>query len=257
MSRDPKTRFDDRVEHYAQHRPGYPPEIVAFLERVCGLRSQWVVADIGSGTGLLARLFIDHGCRVLGVEPNAAMRAAGDRYLAAHGTFTSVDGAAEATGLADGCVDLVAAGQAFHWFERPAARSEFIRILRPPGWVALIWNDRRKGTTPFLAGYEALLERWGTDYREVDHSRIGRAELEEFLGPDPLREAVFDNRQVLDFPALRGRLLSSSYAPARGQPGHQPMLRDLGALFDRYQVNGSVRLDYDTRVYCARLRPGG
>lgn len=255
MTRDPKERFSDRVEDYVRYRPGYPEAIVGLLESECGLERGSPVADVGSGTGLLARLLLDHGYAVFGIEPNAAMREAGERCLTGHQAFTSIDGSAEATGLAEESVALVVAGQAFHWFDRTASRAELRRILRPPGWTALIWNERRKDGNAFLTGYERLLLRWGTDYRDVDHSRIGPAELAPFFSPDPVREAVFENRQQLDLDGLRGRLLSSSYVPAPGRPGHERLLAEMKELFDQHHESGRVTLEYATRVFYGRLRP--
>jgi SAM-dependent methyltransferase len=134
-----------------------PPEVLPFLEGECGLTDRWVVADIGSGTGILSELFLGNGNRVFGVEPNAEMRRAAERLLGGDARFTSVAGSAEATTLAEGSVDLVAAGQAFHWFDPEAARAEFLRVLKPGGWVALAWNARRRSGTPFLEDYERLL----------------------------------------------------------------------------------------------------
>ncbi len=130
---DPTRRFRGRAELYARHRPGYPGEVVTLLEDECGLRAGSVVADLGSGTGILAAMLLARGCRVFGVEPNADMRAEGARALAAQEGFVSVDGRAEATTLPDASVDLVTAAQAFHWFDRPRARAEFARILKPGG----------------------------------------------------------------------------------------------------------------------------
>lgn len=140
---DPKQRFSSRVENYEKYRPSYPAAVIDTLRGECGLSSRSTIADIGSGTGLFSRLFLDFGCRVFGVEPNPDMRAAGERVLSAYPRFTSLDGSAEATGLAVGSVDFAAAGQAFHWFDPPRARDEFARILRPGGWVVLAWNERR------------------------------------------------------------------------------------------------------------------
>jgi SAM-dependent methyltransferase len=250
---DPTRRFSDRVADYLRWRPSYPPGTVGFLVEQCGLTSDWVVADIGSGTGLLSRLFIDHGNRVFGVEPNREMRQAAEELFADSALFTSVAGSAEETTLATGSVELVAAGQAFHWFDPDRARAEFERILQTGGWVTLIWNDRRKASTPFLRDYEEMLLAWATDYREVDHTRIGSTELESFFGPGGVVTATFDNRQSFDFAGLRGRLLSSSYAPAAGHPSHEPMVEALRSIFASHQTDGEVTLEYDTRVYLGRL----
>src|ERR1700722_5752457 len=153
MSLDSTRRFSPRVEAYARYRPSYPPETLALLERECGLTLGSKIAGSGSGTGLLARLFLDFGCEVTGVEPNPEMRATGDRLLAGASRFHSLDGRAEATTLPDGSVDFVTAGQAFHWFEPVAARTEFQRILKPAGWGVLIWNERLV-TPGFMAEHE-------------------------------------------------------------------------------------------------------
>lgn len=164
---DPTRRFSNRVDNYVKYRPGYPTAIVDLLAAECRLTPQSLVADIGSGTGLLARLFLDNGNRVIGVEPNPEMCQAGERFLAPYAGFTSLPGTAEATGLADASVDFITAGQAFHWFDPEAAIQEFRRILKTDGWVVLAWNDRQNATTSFFAGYEDLLQRYGIDWSTI------------------------------------------------------------------------------------------
>src|SRR3712207_3362726 len=172
MNADPTRRFSNRVEDYIKYRPDYPRALVALLEDECGLTRESVVADVGSGTGILSELFLREGVRVYGVEPNREMREAGEELLAAYENFASVDGRAEATTLADDSVDFVTAGQAFHWFDTAAARREFRRILKDDGWAVLVWNDRRTEGTPLLAEYERLLLEYGTDYKEVDRKSV-------------------------------------------------------------------------------------
>src|SRR5437660_4475378 len=185
MTVTPTERFSNRVENYLRYRPRYPKEIVQLIETECGLRSESSIADIGSGTGILAELFLRNGNHVFGIEPNREMREAGERLLAIYTRFTSVAGTAEATTLPDQSIDLITAGQAFHWFDRDSCRKEFMRILRPGGWVVLVWNDRRIDSTPFLAAYEQLLVTYGTDYQQVDHKRIDSAVLREFFKGEP------------------------------------------------------------------------
>ncbi len=134
--------FTPLAEDYARYRPGYPAEVLDELARVCGLTPAWLVADIGSGTGNLARLLLAAGHRVVGVEPNREMREAGERLLADYPAFRSLEGNAKCIPLAARSVDLVAVGQALHWFDVAAARREFLRILRGGRWVAVLWNDR-------------------------------------------------------------------------------------------------------------------
>lgn len=253
MARDPLSRFSDRVEHYVRHRPGYPDAVIDTLVDRDFLFPGAVVADVGSGTGLLSRPFLARGHPVIGVEPNAAMRAAGERALSEFPEFVSVDGSAEATGLAPNAVDLVVAGQAFHWFDVPGARDEFRRILRPRGAVALIWNSRRRDGG-FHTAYEALIARHGTDYSAVNHDDLGAGVFAAFFGHPDWEERKLRNSQRLDHDGLRGRLLSCSYAPAEGEPGHREMLDDLAAVFDEHQEEGFVTLRYDTQLYLGRLR---
>lgn len=253
MDRDPTHRFSNRVEHYARYRPRYPREIVSSLAMECGLDRSSVVADIGSGTGLLTELFLKNGNPVSAVEPNRAMREAAEHLLSRYPNFKSVDGRAEATTLSDRSADFVTAGQAFHWFEREAARAEFRRILKPDGWVILIWNEREVDATPFARAYEDLLHRYGTDYEQVDHRRVDANVLAGFFGDRALSSRSFPNRQTFDYDGLRGRLLSSSYTPEPGHPRHEPMLRAVDGLFRTYAAGGQVVLEYETRMYFGRL----
>ncbi len=251
MSTDPTERFTHRVDDYIRYRPLYPPAVLDVLEG-CGLTAEWVIADVGCGPGNLTRLLLDNGNPVYGVEPNQPMREAGARLLAGYARFTSVAGTAEATALADGSVRLVTAAQAFHWFDARRARQEFTRILRPPGWVALIWNERRPDSTPFLAGYDRLAREYAI--ADVGRRTTGQAlALQEFFGPGGYSVTALENSQQFDLEGLRGRLLSSSYAPVAGQPGHAALLDALRALFERHQKQGRVTLEYDTRVYLGCL----
>jgi SAM-dependent methyltransferase len=253
LPRDPQQRFTDRVDAYVRFRPSYPPAVLDLLASECGLDSPRVVADIGSGTGILTRLLLEQGHTVHAVEPNLAMRQAAESSLAEFDSFHSVDGSAEKTTLADDSIHLVASAQAFHWFDRAESRTEFQRILRPGGRVAILWNDRRKSNTPFLRAYEELLLKHGIDYELVDHSRIGQQELTTFFGPWGFTAARFDNHQILDFEALQGRTESSSYMPRSGTPGHPSMLRAIEELFETHNEDGTVSLDYDTLVFYGRL----
>jgi SAM-dependent methyltransferase len=247
---DPTRRFGDRVANYVAARPGYPPAIVERLLAIGGWHGPVTVADLGSGTGLSALPFLDAGHRVLGVEPNAEMRAAAEAELGHRAGFVSVDGRAEATGLPRASVDLVIAAQAFHWFAVDATAREVQRILKPGGLAAVVWNLRRTGGTAFLDGYEALLRKFGTDYTEVSARYADPEALRRFFGGPFIRDD-FEYLQRFDREGLRARLLSSSYTPPPGHPRHGPMLAALDALFERTAVDGLVDFAYDTCLYVA------
>jgi ubiquinone/menaquinone biosynthesis C-methylase UbiE len=251
--RDSTKRFSSRVENYVRYRPGYPKDIVSLLKSECGLTQHSVIADLGSGTGKLAELFLTKGNPVFGVEPNREMRDAGERLLKGFVNFTSIAAAAEATTLPDACADFITAGQAFHWFDRNLCRTEFARILKPGGWTVLIWNDRQTQSSRFLVEYEQLLKNYATDYAKVDHKNIDDDVVREFFGYAPAKK-LLPSSQEFNYEGLRGRLLSSSYAPEQGQPQHSEMIRDLEKLFQEHQQSGHVEFVYDTVVYYGRLR---
>jgi SAM-dependent methyltransferase len=247
------TRFSDRVDNYIKYRPHYPAEIIPFLTQNGMLDKQSVVADIGSGTGISCEMFLENGNTVYGVEPNAEMRAAAERLLGHRTNFKSVKGTAEDTTLPAASIDLVTAGQAYHWFDPQKSRAEFKRILKPGAYSVLIWNDRKTESTAFLKAYEALLQEYSTDYKEVDHKNVSGPKLDEFFGKGNWAEKIFPNYQYFDYEGLKGRLLSSSYAPARGHPRHDPMLQALSALFKAHEHNGKITIEYDTRVFYGKL----
>jgi SAM-dependent methyltransferase len=253
---DAKQRFSNRVADYVRYRPGYPSAVLDLLRAECGWRSGHVVADIGSGTGLLSELFLENGNRVYGVEPNEAMRRAGEEYLASYDGFSSIEGSAESTTLAESSIDFVTAGQAFHWFEPNAARNEFIRILKPSGWVVIAWNDRRMEEKRLTLEYEELLERFGIDYKRVKDAYPETPHIRSFFGHDDFRSRDLPNEQVLDWEGLRGRLRSSSFAPTEDHANYAPMMAELGRIFRAHQRDGYVRMEYFTRIYFGQLRIG-
>jgi SAM-dependent methyltransferase len=254
---DAKQRFSNRVADYVRYRPSYPVALLELLRAECALRPEHVLADVGSGTGLLSKLFLENGNRVLGVEPNAEMREAGEEYLRAFENFSSVIGSAEMSTLGNASVDFVTAGQAFHWFEPKAARREFVRILKPSGWFVVVWHDRRMEETQFGRDYEALLVRYGTDYTRVKDAYPEFEQIRNFFGESTFVERDLPNEQLLDWDGLSGRLRSSSYAPLEGHPKFASMMADLQEIFRVSAENGVVRMQYFTRIYFGQLQASG
>src|SRR5215510_9316455 len=250
---DVTQRFSSRVDNYIKYRPGYPNEVIETLRSECGLTSGSIVADVGSGTGILTEMFLRNGNTVYGIEPNREMREAAERLLKDYSRFRSVAARAEETTLDDASVDFVTAGQAFHWFDREKAGREFARVLTQQGWIALIWNERVTTTTPFLVAYEQLLKDYSTDYEQVDHRRIDDDVIRDFFGSDDFRLKQFNNIQVFDYEGVKGRLLSSSYAPEEGHTNYKPKLAELERIFQAYQNEGRVVVEYITQMYYGQL----
>lgn len=250
--RDSTERFSNRVENYVKYRPDYPREILELFRNEMGLTGSSVIADIGSGTGISAKLFLENGNKVFGVEPNEPMRRAAEEFLKDFPEFTSVDGTSTETGLSDESVDIVIAAQAFHWFDREKTRAELKRILRPDGYVALIWNERQLDTNDFLREYEQFLQKFASDYKQVRHENIDTDNIREFYGGDYSLK-VFQNKQIFDFSGLMGRVLSSSYMPSAEDDRYMSMAEELKQLFTKYEEHGRITILYDTRVYYSRL----
>lgn len=251
---EPTKRFSTRAENYSKFRPSYPKEIISFLEFVNILYKDSIIADIGSGTGILSELFLKNGNIVFGIEPNVDMRSTAEINLNNYQNFHSIDGSAESMNMEDKSVNIITVGQAFHWFNQKQARKEFKRILKPEGYVLIIWNNRKRSGSKFLEQYEDLLLTYGTDYKKISNIDI---DFEQFYGIGKNSESclrkVFENYQLLNYPGLKGRLLSTSYAPLDGHPNYNNMIIELKKIFQENNRNGLVMFEYETEVYYGRL----
>lgn len=238
-------RFSRRVDNYIKYRPRYVRAVLDVLRADCALTPAHIIADIGSGTGLLSELFLQNGNAVFGVEPDSEMRAGGDYYLRAYPNFTSIAATAEATTLASNSVHFVTAGQAFHYFDGDKARREFARILKPHGWIVLTWNVHRAAASPFARAFEAFWPTRGTR-RQI---------VEPFFQPMSFTEKVFPNPLFCDWPTLQGRVLSNRSGSLHDQGQWlSAMLGDLRALFQAHQVDGRVTIEQDLHVFYGRLQ---
>ncbi len=247
------TRFSDRVENYIKYRPRYPDAVLEVLREHTDLTSDAIIADIGSGTGIFSEQLLGAGQQaVIGVEPNDAMRAAAEDLLAQYTGFQSINGTSEVTHIASHSVDLIVAAQAFHWFDPIPTRQEFRRILKPNGWVALLWNARFRHETPFMAGYTALLETYCPDYKDVEHGRAEANNLVTLYGTAP-RCITMPNAQYFDFEQLKGRFLSSSYSPKPNSTHYSAAMRALTELFAAHAQTGQIAFEYTTKVYLGQV----
>jgi SAM-dependent methyltransferase len=251
--KDSKTRFSDRVSNYVKYRPSYPQDAIDFLYNDLGFSSQSAIADLGSGTGIFAKLLLDRGSLVKAVEPNTEMREAAEVLLREYDNFHSIQGTAENTTLQAESVDFIVSAQAFHWFDKKPARTEFARILKPGGKAVLIWNHRHKAQNSFDQEYEAMLKKFGTDYEQVKHANINEDDFKEFFKNGHYKKEIFANRQVFDFEGLKGRLLSSSYIPLPGEPKHDELMQELRRIYDLYNENSMITLFYDTELYYGEI----
>ena len=253
MSSDlnPTGRFSDRVGYYVKYRPRYARDAIEFFVQQAGLEPPDPIADVGSGTGILAEAFLGRGYTVYGVEPNAEMRAAGEDFLRGYDQFISIDGTAEQTTLDTGAVNAITCGQSFHWFDLSLTKKEFQRILQPGGLLGLLWNTWQHQDSPLVTAYRALMTEFGTEYNRVAHTRIGETDYQALF--QSYERVAFPNPISYDLDALKGRALSSSYAPLPGHPNHAPMMTALDAFFAEFEKDGVVTFHYETEVFYGKL----
>ena len=250
---DNTQRFSNRVDNYVKYRPHYPKEIIGYLNTEINFNASFVVADIGSGTGILTELFLQNNNKVFAVEPNAAMRLKAEELLSHYKNFISIDSTAEDTRLDKGSVDLIIAGQAFHWFDTVKTKTEFIKIAKPNAHAVLIWNERET-VSELEKEYDKFLLKYATDYEKIDHKNITPEKIEAFFHPQPVKVAAFANEQVFDFEGLKGRLLSSSYIPTEENEKYFLMLKDLKELYEKHQKNNAVKFNYQTKLFLGRVK---
>jgi SAM-dependent methyltransferase len=252
MNSSSSDRFSGRVADYVRYRPDYPIAATETLANQLSLAPGVTVADIGAGTGLLTLPLAITGAQTVAVDPNKDMLAAAREYLREHTNVKLVIGSAESTKLADHSIEAITAGQSFHWFDHARARTEFLRILKPNGKVALIWNAKDFDKSGFLTGYEQLLQQQVPEFAEVRHEKSGEAEIAEFFGHSPTRYS-FPHRQNFGWDCVLGRVMSSSYAPAPGHPIHDSFVAALRALFDEHAQDGMIVWPYTTTLYVGSL----
>ena len=254
MKKNPTTRFSKTVDHYIRYRPGYPAAIIPFMEEYLGFTNTSVIADIGSGTGKSTILFLENGNPVYAIEPNDAMREAGEDLMSNYAGFQSIAGRAEATNLPDNSVDFILAAQAFHWFDIPLARKEFRRILKPGGKVLLLWNKRVDEASSFMKAYNQFINRYSTDLQKVNLRFVNHDDFRTFFGnADYQLQNFYDNFQEFDFGGVKGRYLSCSYALDENHSEYSEALQQLAQIFEQTQKNGRVKMVYRTEVYYGSL----
>jgi len=265
MDINPTGRFSGLAETYARCRPSYPSDAIDFIVALSlsdvEKREEATIVDVGCGTGISSRLFAERGFKVTGIEPNDDMRQQAESQEKMPGLSYS-KGTAENTNLQTASADLVVCAQAFHWFDADKALSEFHRILKPGGWVALMWNERDE-SDEFTKMYGDLFRSIPeTEQVEVPRGKAGNALLESSLFEDRQRD-LFVSSQILDEDGVVGRAFSASYAP-KDSPRRERFEASLRTLFNAYAephyghlpeiADGAraVTMHYATSIYTAR-----
>jgi ubiquinone/menaquinone biosynthesis C-methylase UbiE len=242
-------KFTGKADNYAKYRIGYSNEILKYLNNY-NFNNNSIVADIGSGTGKLTKIFLENGNIVYAVEPNDNMRNTANSLLNGYKNFISINGSAENTTLQNEIIDFVVVGQAFHWFDAPKALNEFKRILKQNGVLVLIWYNRKTDTL-FLNEYDNILKNIPA-YKGSIHRIFPDEEIEKFYLKDYKKITLESNRE-LTFNELLGGFLSSSYSPKEGTNEYIESYKSLESVFNEYKVNDKVILSYITEIYIGRM----
>ncbi len=244
--------FSGRSRYYSLARPGYPTDIIGFLRDRIGLSPSFTVADIGAGTGLLSKLFLENGNSVFAVEPNNEMLSTAVETMRGYSGFHTVNGTAENTNLEARSIDLITCGQSFHWFNVELASPEFKRILKPGGYVLLVWNDRLPNEGGFNWEYEKICIRYSPAYHSSGSTVLTREGFEQFF-ESGYEEHTFPNSQALDMEGVKGRYKSASYAISASHENYSALIRSLEDGFNKYEKDGFVKIEYETKVFLGRL----
>ena len=246
----PTKRFSSRAEDYARYRSDYAPEAITRIFEISGLGAEAVVADIGAGTGLLTRHFLETGRKIYAVEPNPEMRTFAEADLSRYSNFVSLPGSAEETGLPDQSIDLIAAGRAFHWFQPEPARKEFLRILKPQGWIAMIWLKSRG--TDLQEVFEAIRSA-EHGFTPKDEGRPPFEPLPYYLGHDNIIVEEFSHPIRVDLETFWGEYRSYSHAPEPDHPLFPKFEQAVQDVFEQYQVDGLMHWELKTELYLGQI----
>ncbi|MQA07401.1 MAG: methyltransferase domain-containing protein [Pseudonocardiaceae bacterium] len=238
---------------YDAYRPSYPVAALDVLAEIGALHRPSLVADVGSGTGIFTELLLARGFRVVGVEPLVELSAVAGERLAQFSGFTNIAGSAENTTLDDHSVGVVTAASALHWFELDAARAEFGRILREPGWVVALWNFRTAGVSGFGVAFDRLWRAVFGPPPAARREEIEDAIVPEFFGGKAFERYSFANPLLCDEDHLVGLAASSSHAPPRDDPAWRVVEQWMRHLHRAHEWNGVVQVPYETVMYCGRL----
>jgi SAM-dependent methyltransferase len=245
--------FTGKASIYKKYRPDYPGEYIDYLAEYNSLGPQSVIADIGSGTGVLSRQLLDRGFQVFCVEPNDDMRSSAETELESYPGFTSINGTAENTGLAGKSADLITAAQAFHWFDKDMFKAECKRVLKEGANAALVWNSR-DASSPFVKDNAVIMKRFCSLFNGFSGGIDDTPErFKTFFENGSYDHRVFRNDLQYDLDGFIGRTLSASYALNESSPGFKGFIAALTELFERYSKSGKVIMHNITQSYIGKV----
>lgn len=241
-------KFNGIANEYTQSRPGYAPEFIECLFDKYGFSASSVIADIGSGTGKLAKQILDKGCNVFCVEPNNDMRLVAERELCGYPNFKSVAGSAEKTLLHDNSVDFITTAQAFHWFDTKNFKAECSRILKQYGKVFLVWNMRNNEAAVNQELYKIYSE-FCPEFKGFSGGIKPHDNRIKYFFDNNYEYITFDNPLYFDRERFINRSLSGSYSLKKGDCNFNSYIDAINKVFDAFENNGIVKIENQTVSY--------
>jgi len=249
-----ESKFNGMGEIYSKYRPSYPLEFIDYIFSNIGTKKETIIADIGSGTGILTRQLLERGGKVTAVEPNADMRKVAEKDLSSFDKFISINGTAENTTLPDHSIDHITVAQAFHWFDRQLFKSECKRILKPGGMVFLVWNSRDE-TSELVRENDAVNKKYCPNFKGFSGGMRGAENEDDFndFFDGEYEIKTFQNDVTFDEQGFIGRNLSGSYALKEDDRNYQNYISELKALYEKYNKSGQLIMPNLTRSYTGKV----
>lgn len=245
---DSTMKFTGKAAVYAKARPDYAPAFIDWLYSDAGMKTDSVIADIGSGTGIFAKAMLEKGSTVYGVEPNADMRKTAESSLSVFKNFHSVNGTAETTTLAANSVGFITVAQAFHWFDADSFKSECKRILKPGGKAILVWNSR-VSTSELVKENAVICKKYCPNFKGfsggLEHIE---ADINRFFD-NCFERKRFANDLLFDKTKFIERSLSASYSLKETDTEYKGYISALEALFIKYANDCILTMPNETVTF--------
>jgi ubiquinone/menaquinone biosynthesis C-methylase UbiE len=251
---DSASRFSNKARNYALYRWDYSPQAIEAIFDITRLSSTAAVADIGAGTGLLSQHIVDRVRSVVAIEPNGEMRRLADQKLASVVSYMSVEATAEATTLPGHSIDLIVVGRAIHWFNPAQARTEFIRILKPGGYLAVL---RVPCMDADLDGDVRAIRTVENGWNiAADKRQLEQVPLSFYFGHEKFSSLQFPAVVTESWEEFLGRLSSFSPAPDEGHPQYIKFKNAAQKIFEQYSRNGLLTINIATELYLGQISAG-
>ena len=246
-----ETKFNGMGEIYAKYRPTYAKSFIEYLYTDIGFNKDSIIADVGSGTGILTKQLLNMGSTVYAIEPNDDMRAIAENNLSSYNNFVSVNSSAESMLLDDNSIDFITVAQAFHWFDKVKFKEECKRVLRSGGMVILVWNSRVYDDD-LVMDCDNIHNKYCPNFKGFEGGMRGAEEegaYDSFFSGDYDKKVYHNDQPPCDLNGFIGRNLSASYALKEDDDNYPAYVDELITCFNKHAVDGKLVMPQVTKSY--------